>query len=66
MEHCTKCNGMMLVMKVKKSLLPDTEKKQGLKCSRCGYYIEKQQVFVTGRYEANKRSEDDPNYLRKR
>ncbi len=35
----------MLQMKIKKSVLPDTEKKQVFRCSRCGYYVEKQQVF---------------------
>lgn len=38
-------------MKSKKSVMHDIEKKLGLKCSRCGYYIEKQQVFSHGSYD---------------
>lgn len=66
MEKCQKCGGVMLQMKTKKSVLPDIEKKQGWKCSRCGYYLEKQQVFLTSQYEANRREDDDPGYLRRR
>lgn len=51
MEKCQKCSGMMLLMKIRKSALADTEKKQGLKCSRCGYYVEKQQSFSGGPYQ---------------
>lgn len=64
MEKCQKCSGMMLVMKSKKSALPDIEKKMGLKCSRCGFYLEKQQTFSGGRYDEP--SNDLPYYLRRR
>lgn len=53
MERCPKCDGMMLQMKIKKTVLPETEKKQAYKCSRCGYYLEKQQVFLSGRYSSD-------------
>lgn len=69
MEKCQKCSGVMLQMKTKKTvtMLPDAEKKQGWKCSRCGYYLEKQQVFLSNRYDAE-RNEGDDNYphLRRR
>ncbi len=56
----------MLTMKIKKSVLPDTEKKQGLKCSRCGFYLEKQQIFSGGRFNENDPNDDEPLYLRRR
>lgn len=63
MEKCQKCGGMMLAMKIKKTVLSDMEKKQGWKCSRCGFYLERQQTF-------NSRSDNQPNddqyYLRRR
>jgi len=62
MDKCTKCNGIMLIMKVKKSVIPDSEKKQVLKCSRCGYYVEKQQAFMTQHPDQS----DEPLYLRRR
>lgn len=62
MEHCSKCNGVMLEMKVKKTLTPDREKKQVFKCSRCGYYQEKQQVFLND----NSTLDRDPYILRHR
>lgn len=66
MEKCQKCGGMMLQMKTKKTMMPDAERKQGWKCSRCGFYMEKQQVFLHGRYQDDKTSDDDFPYLRKR
>lgn len=50
MERCSKCGGIMLQMKIKKTVMRDIEKKLVLKCSRCGFYIEKQQVFSAGSY----------------
>ncbi len=49
-------------MKTKKTVMPDAEKKQAWRCSRCGYYIEKQQVFNTSRYP----SADEPYYIRRK
>jgi DNA-directed RNA polymerase subunit M/transcription elongation factor TFIIS len=46
MEYCSKCGGVMLLMKIKKTLLPDSDKLQGFKCSRCGYYLEKPQLYT--------------------
>jgi DNA-directed RNA polymerase subunit M/transcription elongation factor TFIIS len=65
MEKCQKCGGIMLPMKTKKSLVPDVEKKQGMKCSRCGNYVEKLQTFSTA---ATTRYDDDSAayYLRRR
>ena len=48
MDRCPKCDGVMLSMKVKQTILPDAEKKQGLKCSRCGFYEERKQIFLGG------------------
>ncbi len=42
MERCSKCGGVMLEMKAKKTVLPTEMKRQIFKCSRCGYYQEKQ------------------------
>jgi DNA-directed RNA polymerase subunit M/transcription elongation factor TFIIS len=61
MEKCQKCSGVMLLMKTKKTVMPDAEKKQAWKCSRCGYYFEKQQVFHTSRYPNS--NFDDPYSL---
>lgn len=72
MEKCQKCNGVMLQMKPKRTtLLPDSEKKQEWKCSRCGYYAEKTQTQVK-RYGADDlhgatmADDDDFPYLRRR
>lgn len=62
MERCSKCNGVMLEMKVKKTLLPDAERKQVFKCSRCGYYVEKPQTFASKRF--NNQPEDEPPIYR--
>lgn len=62
MEKCTKCGGVMLLMKTKKSVMPDAEKKQGWKCSRCGQYVEKQQIFNSNHYQAD----EEPYYIRRR
>lgn len=64
MERCPKCNtGVLLVMKTtKKTILPDAERKQCWKCSRCGYYLEKPQVFRNSPYAAeNLYSEKSPS-----
>lgn len=67
MEKCQKCSGVMLAMKQRKTILPDAEKKQGWKCSRCGYYVEKQQVFLQPQYGLDKKDDDDDfPYLRRR
>lgn len=48
MERCSKCSGVMLLMKAKKTLLSsDVERKQIFRCSRCGFYLEKQQLYST-------------------
>lgn len=51
-------------MKIKRTALQDNEKKRGWRCSRCGYYIEKQQIFSAGEYGKFERGEDP--YLRRR
>lgn len=51
MERCSKCSGVMLQMKTKKSLVSDAEKKQVFRCSRCGLYLEKQQAFTSADYD---------------
>jgi hypothetical protein len=60
----------MLAMKQRKTMLPDSEKKQGWKCSRCGTYLEKQQVFLHGLNQQSLRKDDDDDddipYLRRR
>lgn len=67
MEKCQKCSGVMLQMKTKKTTMTiDAEKKQSWKCSRCGFYLEKQQVFSTGRFSDDTTDEDAPYYLRRR
>lgn len=64
MEKCQKCNGVMLQMKIKRSAMPENEKKQGWRCSRCGYYVEKQQIFAAGQFGDYQKSEDP--YLRRK
>jgi len=54
----------MLQMKSKKTMMHDIEKKVGLKCSRCGYYVEKQQVFSSGSYP--NRGEESLYQIRRR
>lgn len=64
MEKCQKCSGVLLEMKSKKTMVPGAEKTIRLKCSRCGFYLEKHQTF-SGNNRYDELANDYP-YLRRR